>query len=147
MSNVERKNVKFKIILILAIAATIAFIAVFFMRPSAESNREETAAEIPFESVKIEYTKGKDTAFVVKIRNDVMKNFLEERGVDVPVVFSFLPEELEVSGEGKINLFTADGYVSVLLMKMNINGFEVPQKLLSDIGEIKLDFKRSLVYN
>ncbi len=147
MSNVERKNVKFKIILILAIAATIAFIAVFFMRSSAESNREETAAEIPFESVKIEYTKGKDTAFAVKIRNDVMKNFLEERGVDVPVVFSFLPEELEVSGDAKINLFTADGYVSVLLMKMNINGFEVPQKLLSDIGEIKLDFKRSLVYN
>ena len=147
MSNVERKNVKFKIILILAIAATIAFITVFFMRPSAEGNREETAAEIPFESVKIEYTKGKDTAFEVKIRNDVMKNFLEERGVDVPVVFSFLPEELEVEGEGKINLFTADGYVSVLLLKMNINGFEVPQKLLLDIGEIKLDFKRSLVYN
>ena len=147
MSNVERKNVKFTIILILAVAATIAFIAFFLMRPSAENNGEETAAEIPFESVKIEYTKGKDTAFEVKIRSDVMKKFLEERGVDVPVVFSFLPGGLEVKGEGKINLFTVDGYASVLLVKMNINGVDVPQKLLSDIGEIKLDFKRSLVYN
>ena len=119
----------------------------FFARKPSEKTNEEPAVNLPFESVKIEYASGKDTAFAVKIRKDVMKNFLEERGVDVPVVFSFLPEELEVGGEMKIKVFSVDGYVSVVLLEMNINGFEVPQKLLSDIGELKLDFKRSLVYN
>ncbi|MBR3848467.1 MAG: hypothetical protein IKM21_04160 [Oscillospiraceae bacterium] len=147
MSNVERKPRKFKIVIVPVIVSLLVLVAVLIMRgPEAEIN-EELAVDFPFESLKIEYEKGRDTSFAVKIRKEEMKRFLEEKGANFPVVFSVLPEKLDVSGNAKITRFTADGCFSVLVLKMEINGFEIPQKLLSDIGELKLDFKRSLVYN
>ena len=147
MSNVERKNRIFKIILISAAAGVLLLLAVFLPRRPLEVTRAEEGANLPFENIKIEYKNGEKLSFSLKLGKGEMKSFLKEKGVDVPAVFSFLPDELEMSGEAEINLVSEDGYVSVLLLEANINGFDIPQKLLSDIGQIKLDFKRSLVYN
>ncbi len=154
MSNAERKKGKFKIIIILAVAVALVLLTVSFAQVFGREKpypREEKdkgiAANLPFESIKIEYTKGNEISFSMKLQKEEMKSFLKEKRVDIPFIFALLPEKLEASGDAKIHIFSADGYVSLQLLKMSINGFDIPQKLLSDIGELKLDFKRSLVYN
>ena len=70
MSNVERKPRKFKIVIVPVIVSLLVLVAVLIMRePVAEIN-EELAVDFPFESLKIEYEKGRDTAFAVKIRKE-----------------------------------------------------------------------------
>lgn len=154
MSNVGRKTGKFKIITISAVAVAAVLLAVFFLQAAGyektyptEKNGDSANGNLPFENIKIEYTQGDRMSFSAKLQREAMKSFLQEKGVDIPFVFAFLPEKLEVLGDAKINLFSADGYISLNLLEMNVNGFRISQKLLSDIGEIKLDFKRALVYN
>ena len=157
MSKVEWKRAKFKIIFFGAVAVLTILLVVFLclagkgMSASAEPGEEKSLqndeGDIPFENLKIEYKNGNEMSFSAKLKKEKMEKLLSDRGVDAPFVFSLLPGEIEVECDAKINFFSADGYVSLNLLRMQVNGFGIPKKLLSDIGELKLDFKRSLVYN
>lgn len=158
MSNVEWRTRKFKIIIASAATLILAVLVVLLVRggkrAEAENDvslsseaSERNALNLPFESLKMEYTNGNELSFSAEIGKEEMKKFFAEKGVDVPVVFSVLPGKLKLLCRAKVNLISADGYALVELLEMRINRISIPQKLLSDIGEIKLDFRSSLVYN
>ncbi len=158
MSNVEWKTRKFEIIIASAATLLVIILIVLLLRggkraeaqsnvPSADKVSEQNVLKLPFESLKIEYTKGNELSFSAEIEKEEMKKFFKEKGIDVPIVFSVLPKKLALSCRAKVNLISADGYAMIELLEMRINRIFIPEKLLSDIGELKLDFKRSLVYN
>lgn len=139
MSNGEWKKNK---IICIAVTLVCVFIVTFiFLR------MKNSEATLPLPSTKIEYKNGDKITFEASVSRDELFEKLTEKGFKIPPLFLLLPDRLEVFCDAEINIPDEGIKPSVSILTLSLNGFEVPEKLLSEIGEINLDFKRSLVYN
>ncbi len=142
MSKGEWKNNKIKIISIAVAFACVFAVAMLFLK-TGESN--EPSAPPP--NMKIEYKNGDKITLEASVSRDELFEKLTKKGFKIPPLFLILPDRLEVFCDAEINVSDESAKPSISILTLSFNGLEVPPKLLSEIGEINLDFKRSLVYN
>ena len=136
MSKAERKNNKIIAVTIISLCILLVFV-LFESRKTPLSDNE----------MKIEYKSDDKITFSAEVSRDEIFGKLKEKGVEIPPLFLVLPDRLELFCDAEIKVSEEDKKPSVSILALKLNGLEVPQKLLSEIGEINLDFKRSLVYN
>ena len=127
-----------KIICVVIILICIAVTVFCFL----VAEKKETS-----ENVTVEYADGEKVTLSVSVDKEEFFEKLSEKGVKIPPLFLLLPNRLEVLCDAEIRIADEDKKPSISIIALSFNGVEVPPKLLSEIGEINLDFKRSLVYN
>ena len=152
MSNVEsRKKIGFFICIAAAIAVASALLFCLLSPPvkKAESIKKEESklSNLPFERLSLEYGKGEDVSFSATVKKEDLAELIPERGLVAEALFKFLPDKVELLCDAKLRFDEESGSVFASLSNVHLNGISIPSKLLSEMGEIELDFKRSLVYN
>ncbi len=145
MSNGER-NGKFKIIAVVVGILLAAGAILFFSLGRGEELHHEFLS-IPFESFDISYTKDGGVSFSAVAKKEDIEELFKEKGAIASAILRILPQEVKLSGNAGLTDSEGFGNVSLRFLEMSVNGLKLPNKLLEEIGEISLDFKRSLVYN
>ncbi len=163
MSNAEgeknlQKKVFFAIGLFFVIILAVVFVATTAQKREILVENEEKEDEkseisecepfsLPLSALEIKYSGGDELSFSAKISKKELIEYAEERGLGISSVAPLLPEDISISCTCEARVNREGKYAVLKILEATVNGFSIPEKLLSDIGEINLDFERSLVYN
>lgn len=149
MSNAEsKKNILRFVLVALAVIFAVAVIVLpRFLQKESEVNADNEAKILPFSDFYINYSNGDEISFSATLMKEEFEDVLEKKNIVLPKITRFLPEKVSLSCKAKVKDVSFGEGVCVSIISAKVNEIEIPKKLLSDIGEINLDFKRSLVYN
>lgn len=147
MSDSERRKNIFKYVF--AVLAVVILLVFAFGREDGDEQTEIINEEMlfPFSDFSINYSNGSEISFSGTLTKEEFRELLNEKGISLPKMAYLLPEKVDISCTAHVNITEDSKVLKLRILSAKVNGFEIPQKVLSDIGEINLDFKRSLVYN
>lgn len=145
----ERKKLFEKIFFFIFVIACISLIILLLIpQKEAEEITQDFEDEgLSLSKLEIKYEGEDKLSLWATVTREKLCEFASERGVNLSYFTSVLPENLELFCVCGIKRAGGAENVCIDIKKAEINGIGVPAKLLADMGEINLDFKRSLVYN
>ncbi len=149
MSNAEsKKNILRYVYAALVVVLVVAVVAMpHFSQKDEDVKTEKETKILPFSDFYINYSNGDEISFSVTLTKEEFEDILKEKHISLPQITRFIPPKVTVSCTAKMKGSPDGEGIRVMLLSAEVNEIEIPKKLLSDIGEINLDFKRSLVYN
>lgn len=145
----ERRKLFEKSLFLIFVIVCISFIILFLVpqKKTEEIAQNNEADSLPLSKLEIKYEGENELSLRATVSREKLCEFASERGVNLAPFTSVLPENLDLFCMCGIKRTDDTGNIRVKIEKAEINGIGVPDKLLEGLGEIDLDFKRSLVYN
>ncbi len=144
----ERKN--FVLIAVVAFLLLLIGVGIILSRSDSEPFAEEISGEVPlslpFSELEIKPGDGEAIFFSAEMQAEKLLEFAKQNGVNLPSFLTSFSETVSLSFMCKIRVNYREKYAKLKLLECEINGFAIPQKLLSDMGTINFDLEHSLVY-
>ncbi|MBR5543828.1 MAG: hypothetical protein IKU65_07020 [Oscillospiraceae bacterium] len=137
---------------LIAAAAVLLLLWLLFLPESAEVEEsvQSPATHLPFSELSIELSEEGELSFFAEMEKGELLNLFKKGDVELSTALNigsfFLPKTIDVSGKMAV-VSPEEGGIALRFLEITVNEHEITEKVIRGIGEMHLDFKRSLVYN